>query len=92
MAKSPLSPKDEVANSANAAQIGFENRRYKPSPERIQYLFRLENKLEENIDEFTRTITLEFGTFYGQASHAVEFFTQTKIVIERWPKVWSRKL
>ena len=26
-----------------------------------------------------------FGTLHGQASHAVEFFTQTKIVVERWP-------
>jgi malonate-semialdehyde dehydrogenase (acetylating)/methylmalonate-semialdehyde dehydrogenase len=32
-----------------------------------------------------------FGTLHGQANHAVEFFTQTKIVIERWPKEWSRK-
>jgi len=23
--------------------------------------------------------------------HAVEFFTQTKVVIERWPKEWTRK-
>jgi len=32
-----------------------------------------------------------FGTLHGQANHAVEFFTQTKVVIERWPKQWSRK-
>jgi malonate-semialdehyde dehydrogenase (acetylating) / methylmalonate-semialdehyde dehydrogenase len=32
-----------------------------------------------------------FGTLHGQANHAVEFFTQTKVVIERWPKEWSRK-
>ena len=32
-----------------------------------------------------------FGTLHGQARHAVEFFTQTKVVIERWPKEWSRK-
>jgi len=32
-----------------------------------------------------------FGTLHGQASHAVEFFTQTKVVIERWPSEWSRK-
>jgi len=31
-----------------------------------------------------------FGTLHGQARHAVEFFTQTKVVIERWPKEWSR--
>jgi malonate-semialdehyde dehydrogenase (acetylating)/methylmalonate-semialdehyde dehydrogenase len=32
-----------------------------------------------------------FGDLHGQGKHAIEFFTQTKIVIERWPKDWSRK-
>jgi malonate-semialdehyde dehydrogenase (acetylating)/methylmalonate-semialdehyde dehydrogenase len=32
-----------------------------------------------------------FGDLHGQGMHAVEFFTQTKIVIERWPKEWTRK-
>jgi malonate-semialdehyde dehydrogenase (acetylating)/methylmalonate-semialdehyde dehydrogenase len=31
-----------------------------------------------------------FGTLHGQARHAVEFFTQTKVVVERWPRGWSR--
>jgi malonate-semialdehyde dehydrogenase (acetylating)/methylmalonate-semialdehyde dehydrogenase len=31
-----------------------------------------------------------FGDLHGQAQHAVEFFTQTKVVIERWPREWSR--
>ncbi|MBP0031054.1 CoA-acylating methylmalonate-semialdehyde dehydrogenase [Roseofilum sp. Guam] len=32
-----------------------------------------------------------FGDLHGQGRHAVEFFTQTKVVIERWPKNWSRQ-
>lgn len=32
-----------------------------------------------------------FGDLHGQGKHAIEFFTQTKIVVERWPKEWSRK-
>jgi malonate-semialdehyde dehydrogenase (acetylating)/methylmalonate-semialdehyde dehydrogenase len=32
-----------------------------------------------------------FGTLHGQGKHAVEFFTQTKVVVERWPKDWSRQ-
>ena len=32
-----------------------------------------------------------FGTLHGQARHAIEFFTQTKVVIERWPNEWSRQ-
>ncbi len=32
-----------------------------------------------------------FGTLHGQSNHAVEFYTQTKVVVERWPREWSRK-
>jgi malonate-semialdehyde dehydrogenase (acetylating)/methylmalonate-semialdehyde dehydrogenase len=32
-----------------------------------------------------------FGDMHGQGMDAVEFFTQKKIVVERWPKEWSRK-
>lgn len=32
-----------------------------------------------------------FGDLHGQGRHAIEFFTQTKVVIERWPKNWARK-
>ncbi len=32
-----------------------------------------------------------FGDMHGQGTDAVEFFTQKKVVIERWPKEWTRK-
>jgi malonate-semialdehyde dehydrogenase (acetylating)/methylmalonate-semialdehyde dehydrogenase len=32
-----------------------------------------------------------FGDMHGQGMDAVEFFTQKKVVIERWPKEWTRK-
>ncbi|MDM8518544.1 CoA-acylating methylmalonate-semialdehyde dehydrogenase [Anaerolineales bacterium HSG6] len=32
-----------------------------------------------------------FGDLHGQGRHGIEFFTETKVVIERWPKEWSRK-
>ena len=32
-----------------------------------------------------------FGDLHGQGMDAVEFFTQKKIAVERWPKDWSRK-
>ncbi|MBV6623454.1 MAG: CoA-acylating methylmalonate-semialdehyde dehydrogenase [Rivularia sp. (in: Bacteria)] len=32
-----------------------------------------------------------FGDLHGQGNHAVEFFTQTKVVVERWKDEWSRK-
>jgi malonate-semialdehyde dehydrogenase (acetylating)/methylmalonate-semialdehyde dehydrogenase len=32
-----------------------------------------------------------FGDLHGQGKHAIEFFTQTKVIIERWPNIWTRK-
>lgn len=32
-----------------------------------------------------------FGDLHGQGRHAIEYFTQTKVIVERWPKEWSRK-
>jgi malonate-semialdehyde dehydrogenase (acetylating)/methylmalonate-semialdehyde dehydrogenase len=32
-----------------------------------------------------------FGDLHGQGRHGFEFYTQTKVVIERWPSAWSRR-
>lgn len=32
-----------------------------------------------------------FGDMHGQSLHAIEFYTQTKVVIERWHDEWTRK-
>jgi malonate-semialdehyde dehydrogenase (acetylating) / methylmalonate-semialdehyde dehydrogenase len=32
-----------------------------------------------------------FGDLHGQGRDAVQFFTQEKVVVERWPNTWSRK-
>ena len=32
-----------------------------------------------------------FGDLHGQGRDAFEFFTQQKVVVERWPKAWTRK-
>lgn len=32
-----------------------------------------------------------FGDLHAQGRHGVEFYTQTKVVVERWPKEWSRQ-
>ncbi len=32
-----------------------------------------------------------FGVVHGQGRDGVEFYTEKKVVIERWPKEWSRK-
>jgi malonate-semialdehyde dehydrogenase (acetylating)/methylmalonate-semialdehyde dehydrogenase len=31
------------------------------------------------------------GVLHGQGRDGVEFYTDKKVVIERWPKEWSRK-
>ncbi len=31
-----------------------------------------------------------FGTLHAQGKHAIEFYTRTKVVVERWPHEWSR--
>ena len=31
------------------------------------------------------------GVLHGQGRDAIEFYTDKKVVIERWPKAWSRK-
>jgi malonate-semialdehyde dehydrogenase (acetylating)/methylmalonate-semialdehyde dehydrogenase len=32
-----------------------------------------------------------FGDLHAQGRHGVEFYTQTKVVVERWPNEWSRQ-
>ncbi len=32
-----------------------------------------------------------FGDLHAQGRHAIEFYTQTKVVVERWPSEWSRQ-
>jgi len=31
-----------------------------------------------------------FGDLHAQGRHGVEFYTQTKVVVERWPRAWTR--
>ncbi len=32
-----------------------------------------------------------FGDLHAQSRHGVEFYTQTKVIVERWPQEWTRK-
>ncbi|MDF1523580.1 MAG: CoA-acylating methylmalonate-semialdehyde dehydrogenase [Trueperaceae bacterium] len=32
-----------------------------------------------------------FGDLHAQSHHGVEFYTETKVVIERWPSDWTRR-
>ncbi len=51
LAKAPFSLLDEVDQAARAANEAFSVWQHIPAPERIQYLFRLDNLLETNFDQ-----------------------------------------
>ena len=57
----PLSPSTEVDLAVQAAADALVEWRRTPAPDRVQYLFKLKNLLEENFDDIARTITLECG-------------------------------
>lgn len=67
LARVPLSTPEEVDQAARAAATAFESWRRIPPVERVQYLFRLKNLLEEHIDELSRSITNENGKTFAEA-------------------------
>src|SRR6266850_1402557 len=67
LARTPLSTSAEVDAAVQAAADAFPGWRRTPPGERVQYLFKLKNLLEENIDELARLITLENGKTFAEA-------------------------
>src|SRR5579864_5923098 len=67
LGRTPLSPAAEVEAAVQAAAAAFPAWRRTPPGERVQYLFKLKNLLEENIDELSRIITIENGKTFGEA-------------------------
>jgi malonate-semialdehyde dehydrogenase (acetylating)/methylmalonate-semialdehyde dehydrogenase len=63
----PITPREEVDAAAQAAQTAFETWRRTPPLDRIQYMFRLKNLLEENYKDIARTITQECGKTLAEA-------------------------
>jgi malonate-semialdehyde dehydrogenase (acetylating)/methylmalonate-semialdehyde dehydrogenase len=63
----PLSGADDVHLAAQAAAKAFQSWRRIPPPDRIQYLFRLKKLLDDNLEELTRSITIEHGKTLGAA-------------------------
>ncbi len=67
LSKVPLSPPGEVDQAAKAATEAYKLWGHTPPTQRIQHLFKLKDILEENIDELSRTITLENGKTFKEA-------------------------
>ena len=57
----PLSSSEEVNETVQIASKAFQDWRRTPVTSRIQYLFKLKDLLEENLEEIAQTITNESG-------------------------------
>jgi malonate-semialdehyde dehydrogenase (acetylating)/methylmalonate-semialdehyde dehydrogenase len=67
LARVPLSTPADVDAAVQAAADAFPAWRRTPPGERIQYLFKLKNLLEENLEELSRLITIENGKTFTEA-------------------------
>ena len=63
----PLSSAEDVDRAAQAAARAFPEWRRTPATDRVQYLFRLKNLMEEHFEELARSITLENGKVLEEA-------------------------
>lgn len=63
----PLSKGSEVNRAAMASRNAFKEWRKVPVTERIQYLFKFKQLLEDNLDSIARTITKESGKTIHEA-------------------------
>jgi malonate-semialdehyde dehydrogenase (acetylating) / methylmalonate-semialdehyde dehydrogenase len=61
LGRTPLSPAADVGTAVDAAARAFPAWRRVPVTERIQFLFKLKPLLEQQFEEFARTITRECG-------------------------------
>jgi malonate-semialdehyde dehydrogenase (acetylating)/methylmalonate-semialdehyde dehydrogenase len=67
LARVPLSSAEDVDKVVQGAHAAFDGWRRTPPTERIQYLFKFKQLLEENFEEIARTITLEAGKTIGES-------------------------
>jgi malonate-semialdehyde dehydrogenase (acetylating)/methylmalonate-semialdehyde dehydrogenase len=67
LARTPLSTVTDVNAAVQAAADAFPAWRRTSPGERVQYLFKLKNLLEEHIDEIARLITRENGKTFAEA-------------------------
>jgi malonate-semialdehyde dehydrogenase (acetylating) / methylmalonate-semialdehyde dehydrogenase len=67
LARTPLSTIADVDAAVQAAAAAFPAWRRTPAGERVQFLFKLKNLLEEHLDEISRLITRENGKTFAEA-------------------------
>ena len=67
LARVPLSPPDEVEQAARAAAQAQAEWRRIPATQRVQYLFKLKELMEQHFDDLARMITIENGKVLDDA-------------------------
>ena len=67
LARTPMSTAADVEAAVQAAAAAFPAWRRTPAGERVQYLFKLKNLLEQHLDELSRLITTENGKTFAEA-------------------------
>ncbi len=67
LGRTPMSSPAEVDAAVQAASAAFPAWRRTPPGERVQYLFKFKNLLEDHIDELSRLITLENGKTFARS-------------------------
>ena len=63
----PDGTEEDVAAAVRAASAAFPGWQSTPAPDRIQFLFRLKQLLEDHFDEIARLVTIENGKTIGEA-------------------------
>ena len=61
LGRTPLSPTEEVDLAVQSAKAAFPGWRRTPVTDRIQFLLKLKDLLEQNLEDLARTITMECG-------------------------------
>jgi malonate-semialdehyde dehydrogenase (acetylating)/methylmalonate-semialdehyde dehydrogenase len=67
LARTPMSTAADVEAAVKAAAGAFPSWRRTPPGERVQYLFKLKNLLEEHLDDLARLVTIENGKTFAEA-------------------------
>src|SRR5271168_5039851 len=84
LARTPMSSSADVDAAVQAAAAAFPAWRRTPPGERVQYLFKLKNLLEEHLDELSRLITMENGKTFGEAKAELRRGIENVEVASRW--------
>ena len=79
----PVSEPEDVHRALRAAQEAYQEWSLEPVTRRARRMFRLQVLLEDHIDELAEIATCENGK-HATGRDGVEFYTEKKVVIERW--------